>query len=143
MKVKFYSMLHLKYGLLFVISGLLFSTQLLAQESKDIAIVSRGDFEKMDAAQKSSLIHQWISYSRMHEVPPAIEQKARAYYMTNHLDERIYEKYKILLKAVTNESLPVSNRLNACYFITENYDAAIFPVDVVREILNELILQSK
>jgi hypothetical protein len=49
----------------------------------------------------------------------------------------------VLFKTITNESLPLSNRINACYFILDNYEASVFPVEVAKTILDELILKSK
>lgn len=143
MRMKFYSFIRLKHALLFSIFLLLLSQNVSAFDKDAIETVTRDEFIKMDAAQKTILIHKWNNFSLPGEVPASVEQKALAYYKQNNIDERIYHKYKILFKTVTNELLPVSNRINASYFIIENYDPAIFPVEVVKELLNELISKSK
>ncbi len=141
--MKIYSFIQMKQAILFLFFLLVLSQNMTAIDHNDMETVTRSEFVKMDASQKTILIHKWNNYSLPGEVPASVEQKALAYYKQNNIDERIYYKYKILLKTVTNELLPVSNRINACYFIIENYDPAIFPVEVVKDILDELILKSK
>lgn len=143
MKKKFNSLKTLKISSLFSIIFLLFALQMGAQQISKITEVSRSEFIKLSDREKSNLIHQWINESRIYDVPPAIEQRALSYYQAKNLDARIYKKYKVLLQVVTNDKLPVANRVSACYFIIENYDAAIFPVNIVQDMLNELTSNSK
>jgi hypothetical protein len=128
---------------LFSVLFLLFALQISAQQAKKVSEVPHSEFMKLKDIEKSDLLHQWINVSRQHQVPAAIEQQALAYYKSKNLDERIYLKYKVLLQVVSNEELPVANRVSTCYFIVENYDAAIFPVNIVQDMLKELTSNSK
>ncbi len=143
MKMKLNSFMLLKYFLLFSISILLFSVDVNAQVNNEMQVVSSNEFAAMDGPQKSVMIHLWIDASRQNEVPTAIEEKAILYYKQNNINERIYQKYKILLQTITNESLPISNRINACTFVIANYNEALFPISLVKEILQDLNLKSK
>ncbi len=126
-------------NVLFSISLLLLPcVTLLAQPKEGKAIIQPERFANLTAGDKAALIHQWIDLSRQFQVPLVIEQKAMAYCEANHIEQRVYQKYKVLLQTATNDQLPILNRINTCHFIIENYDASIFPVDVVRDILTEL-----
>ena len=142
MKIKFYSPLLLKYC--FFISFFFFSiSQTTAQAIAEVETISRSEFVNMNSTQKAILIHKWNNASWQNEIPKVIDQKVIAYYKEHNIDDRIYQKYKILFKTMTNEKLPLQNRINACYFDIENYDASLFPVEIAKEILDELILKSK
>ena len=126
----------------FILLFMTFSSTLQAQENGEVNTVSRNEFVQMDASQKRMAILKWNNFSLNNEVPQVVEQQAIQYYQQKQLDIRIYHKYKVLFKTITNEALPLSNRINACYFIIENYDPAVFPVEVAKTILDELILKS-
>lgn len=143
MKMKLNSFMLLKYFLLFSISILLFSTEASAQVKNEIQAVSSSEFAGMDASQQTVMIHLWIDASRQNEVPVAVEEKAILYYKQNNINERIYQKYKILLQTITNESLPISNRISACTFVIANYPESLFPVLLVKELLQDLNRKSK
>lgn len=110
-----------------------------AQQNISNADNSTADFKKLDAATKSKLIHQWIKSSEQNECPIDINQKIVSFYKQYNIDERIYLKYKILFKTVTNASLNLKDRINLCYFILENYDPSYFPTIVIKEILENYI----
>ena len=131
------------FVIVFLLLLMTLTSTMYGQEKATIQTITRNEFVQMDAAQKRLAILQWNNYSLSNEVPLIVEQQAMNYYKQQQLDMRIYHKYKVLFKTITNESLPLSNRINACYFILDNYEASVFPVEVAKTILDELILKSK
>ncbi len=129
--------------LYFFLTIVIGSQSLLAQNTSEMKVISVNDFERMDATEKRVHFIQWNNFSSQNEIPQEVEGKAIAFYKKNNIDERIYHKNKTLLRIITNKQLALSNRINACHFIIANYDNTIFPNDVVKDILDELTLQSK
>ena len=97
----------------------------------------------MDNAEKRIHFIQWNQFSSQNEIPLELEQKALAFYKEKNLDVRIYHKYKSLFRILTNEQLPLSNRINAGSFIVATYDENIFPIGIVKDLLLELAQQLK
>lgn len=127
----------------FLFSSIYHPLNVAAQAANEIAIVSESEFKQMDAMQKRDCMQKWNNLSFFIALPPETEQKAMQFYTDQKLDIRIYEKNKLLLKTVCNETLPLWNRINACNFIIENYNNSEFPVKVVQEILDHLIATTK
>ena len=128
--------------LLFFLCLSLSNFQLKALSKKKSLTPVQHTFSKMSHDEKRILFKTWMNQSSHVILPDKVLKDATQYALDNGIDAKIFTKYKILFQIIFNDTLSIKDKISACEFILQNYEASMIPLFIVED-QKQALLQTR